>query len=165
MALLENLKVEENPNAFEQKIELTRNAKCGRGWVAEINLETETLNFLRAKEGYVDYEGTFRFENMKFYIRKYSASSWKNSRDYYDLVLAFNNKLIRIIEIDFISGKKEIEIGDIENEELKEHLIKKCEELYEKAERNKTTTALIKIAKIISENLDEFISYLVAEKV
>jgi len=129
---------------FEETITLLSNPRVGgKGWVARVDLDAGSINFLPRVEG-SRARATFEFEEGNFYIIARDDSSWKNSRQYYELYLAKNGELEEIASINFINRARSFEAIDDELNSV----MKKA---YMNASTNKTTTALIAVARAYAE--------------
>ena len=126
---------------FEEKIELVKNPKAMRTkpWVARVNLDSSEIEFLKPVEYKSEYTRVYEFENSNFYIVCSDYSSHKNKRVYYTLYLAADNKLLEIASIAFTAYPSFSAIDDEAKTVLKK--------AYNSADNNKTTTALIEVAK------------------
>jgi len=136
---------------FEAEVGLITNPKARRiekGWVAKIDLQNETLEFLRASEvtqpsktGCI-IKAKYEFSNGNYYIILRDDSSHKNKRVYYELYYAFDNKLQELASITFTTKYPEF---SAKSDELKQ-VLKKA---YNNANncKSKTISALIAVAK------------------
>jgi len=140
---------------FEHEILLVSNYKAMRikPFVAKVNLNTNKLEFLRAKEAEftpngVVKKGIYEFENGNFYIILRDFSSHRNKDVYYTLYLAVNNKLQEIARLSYYTGSKIPKFSAIDDE-TKKVLV----DSFHNATNNKTINALIKVARYYAQKL------------
>lgn len=129
---------------FEEEIILIGNPKVGRkGWVARVDVDAGTIDFLPRVEG-SRARATFEFEDGNFYIIARDTSSWKNSRQYYELYLAKDGELEELASISFENRARAFDAVD-------DDMLEVLKKAYMNAGTNKTTTALIAVAKAYAE--------------
>ena len=92
-----------------KRIELVRNPKVGTGWVYNITdgKWMKAINPHWVKGTIV--EADFLFEENKYYLVKYDDSSWKNIREYYEILKVENDELKKVASFSRYNGNYEFE--------------------------------------------------------